>query len=112
MNEQTKTMVEEALEKDETLAVRLCEAKTTDEVVELFRAIGIEMDAEAADSFLDMVTKDLSGELSEADLEEVSGGFIATATLAGCVIYGVFAGIVIAACCLAAYKIIKYGRCK
>ena len=62
----------EELKKDEELARMLKQAKDMDEVVDAFRAKGIDTSREALEKLLELA--DSADELNEERLEEVAGG--------------------------------------
>lgn len=61
-------------QKDEAFAAKLEQAKDLNEVAKLFQEKGIDTDAEALQKYLE--SRENSGELDEAALEDVAGGMV------------------------------------
>ena len=84
------------LGEDKVFIEKVCTAETVEQIKALF---------------LERVKAGVSDELAEEDLENVSGGFICTASMiATAAVLGAIMGISLAAALLKLYKNLKYGR--
>lgn len=94
--EEKLTKLQAKIEGDQTFAEKLIALETPEEVQNLLKAEGLDFTFEDINMLREALLKTLSkgenGELSDADLEEVAGGF-AVLTL-----IGVIAGCIGAAC--------------
>ena len=99
------------LGEDKVFIEKVCTAETVEQIKALFLEKSVEVDDEAANAFLERVKAGVSDELAEEDLENVSGGFICTASMiATAAVLGAIMGISLAAALLKLYKNLKYGR--
>ena len=86
-----------ALYENEEFVNTLKETKTFEEAAELFKANGIDIPAEQLEAFAKDALKQDATELSEENLDDVSGGFLTYLAIAGaCLVGGYVVGRIIA----------------
>lgn len=96
--------VESLCDNDAAFAAKLVEASDLASFVQVLSAAGVEFEPEGMEALYNSIRKAASEELSEEDLDNVSGGFVLTGYLAslatwglvcavsGAFVYGVYKG--------------------
>ena len=108
MTKQEGTKFVEAMMNDEAFAERAAAVATPEELISLAAEADVDISSEDANTIMEQVTTARSGELSETDLENVSGGL---GYLATCAVFGGVAGVVFGLIVVGAYYLYrKYGR--
>ena len=98
----------EVLMNDEEFARRAAEITTADELISLAAEADLVISPEDAEDIMQQVADKRGGELSEEELENVSGGL---GYLATCAVFGGVAGVVFGLLVVGAYYLYrKYGR--
>ncbi len=98
----------EAMMNDSSFAQRAAEITTPEELITLAKEVGVIISAEDASLIMTQVAEKRNGELTDEELENVSGGL---GYLATCAVFGGVAGVVFGLIVVGAYYLYrKYGR--
>lgn len=94
-----------ALSSDQEFLAKAISAKDSTELQKLVSENGIELDDAGAEVAFESIRKECDAELTEADLDQVAGGFL---TLGAAIAIGIFAGIAAGVSLTYLYKTLRY----